>query len=209
MRKSIWLLSLLAALAFAPAGQAAVVTAGGATVDAGDTFTIPISITGATGLSSFQFDLAFDPNILQVTATGVTQSDFFTQGDITVFVPGVLDNAAGDLLGVSDALIFQPLVDGDGVLVTIEFVAIAPGHSWLTLSNVFLNLSDAGFTVADGEVCVRATPVSDCSRSVPEPGSAALALFALFALAGLPGAGRIRRRGAFAEPGIRIKGAQP
>lgn len=209
MRKPFWFLSLLAALAFAPAAQAAVVTAGGDTVKAGDTFTIPISITGASGLSSFQFDLAFDPAVLQITANGVSQSGFFTQGDISVFVPGVLDNAAGDLLGVADALIFQPLVDGDGVLVSIEFVAIAPGHSWLTLSNVFLNLSDAGFTVANGEVCVRATPASDCSRSVPEPGSAALALAALIALAGLPGAGRIRRHLAFAEPGRRIEGAQP
>ena len=53
-----------------------------ATVGIGDTFTIPVSITDAVDLTSFQFDLSFGASILQVTATGVTESAFFTQGTL-------------------------------------------------------------------------------------------------------------------------------
>src|SRR5450759_3321052 len=77
------------------------ISAGSATKSVGDIFTIPISITGAVDLTSFQFDLAFNALVLQVTATGVTESNFFTQADITVFDPGFVDNTAGHILGVS------------------------------------------------------------------------------------------------------------
>lgn len=154
---------------------------GSATVNVGDTFTIPVSITDALDLTSFQFDLSFNALILQVTATGVTESAFFTQGDITVFVPGFVDNTNGWILGVSDALIFQSPVNGSGVLVNIEFDAIALGISPLTLSNVFLNLSDSGFDVANGEVCVNSPTATACEPggAAPEPGTVVLLIAGL------------------------------
>jgi hypothetical protein len=91
----------------APSHAIPIITAGSAIVNIGDTFTIPVSITDAVDLTSFQFDLSFNASILQVTSTGVTESAFFTQGDITLFNPGFVDNIAGQILGVSDALIFQ------------------------------------------------------------------------------------------------------
>ena len=48
-----------------------VISAPFVTVGVGDTFTIPVSITGATDLTSWQFDLAFNPAI--VTANSVTE----------------------------------------------------------------------------------------------------------------------------------------
>jgi hypothetical protein len=159
-----------------------IVSVGSATVTVGDTFTIPVSIT-AVNLTSFQFDLSFLASILQVTPTGVTENPFFTQSDITVFVPGFVDNTSGHILGVSDALIFQPPVNGNGVLADIEFHANAQGTSPLTLSNVFLNLSDTGFTVTNGTVCVTApgsnTCVSGGGGTVPEPGTSILVGLAL------------------------------
>lgn len=157
-----------------------IVSVGSATVNVGDTFTIPVSITDAVDLTSFQFDLSFDALILQ--AIGVTESAFFTQGDSTVFIPGFIDNTSGQILGVSDALIFQSPVSGSGILANIEFTAIGAGTSALTLSNVFLNLSDTGFTVANGEVCVTAPGSTTCAPGgpgggggqVPEPGTLAL-----------------------------------
>jgi hypothetical protein len=134
-----------------------VVTAGSATEHVGDVFTIPISITNAMNLTSLQFDLFFSPPsppILKVTATGVTESAFFAQGDVTVFNPGFVDNANGRTLGVSDALTFQSPVNGSGVLVNIEFQAVAIGGAPLTFSNVFLNLSDSGFLTEPGLVTV-------------------------------------------------------
>ena len=120
-------------------GHAApMISVGSATVNEFDTFTIPVSITDAVDLASWQFNLSFGPTILQVTATGVTESNFFTQGDITVFVPGFVDNALGHIFGVADALIFQPAVNGSGVLAYIEFTANAAGVSPLALSNSIL-----------------------------------------------------------------------
>lgn len=161
------------------------VSVGSATVTIGDTFTIPVSITDAVDLTSFQFDLSFNASILQVTVTGVTESDFFTQGDITVFIPGAIDNTTGQILGVSDALIFQSPVNGSGVLANVEFTAIGAGTSLLMLSNVFLNLLDSGFTVTNGEVCVNPSPAAPtCGQAgaVPEPGTVALLAMGLAVL---------------------------
>jgi uncharacterized protein (TIGR03382 family) len=183
--RAVLALTLFALFASPPRVDAIpLVSVGSATVNVGDTFTIPVSITGAVALTSFQFDLSFNALILQVTATGVTESIFFTQGDSTVFTTGVIDNTTGQILGVSDALIFQLPVNGDGVLANVEFDAMAPGSSALTLSNVFLNLSDSGFTVANGEVCVNAVEATRCGSQVPTPGTLALLVMGLALLMG-------------------------
>lgn len=178
--------ALLAVVAFSPRVEAVpILSVGSATVAVGDIFTIPVSITDAEDLSSFQFDLSFDALILQ--ANGVTESDFFTQGDITVFISGFIDNTTGQILGVSDALIFQTPVNGSGILANIEFTAISAGISALTLSNAFLNLSNSGFDVTNGEVCVTAPGSTTCEPGggggeVPEPGTAALLAIGFAAL---------------------------
>ena len=159
-----------------------IVSVGSATVTVGNIFTIPVSITGAVDVSSFQFSVSFNPSILQVTATGVTESAFFTEGDITTFIPGFL--LSGLIDGVSDAQSgLQPAVNGNGDLAFIEFQAIAPGTSPLTLSSVFLNTLDSGFTVANGSVCVNPLRGNTCAQggggTAPEPGALALLLAAL------------------------------
>ena len=188
---------LVAALAFASLATVAlfsprveavpILSVGSATVAVGDTFTIPVSITDAADLSSFQFDLSFDALILQ--AIGVTESAFFTLGDITVFIPGFIDNTTGQILGVSDALTFQPSVNGSGVLANVEFTAISAGTSALTLSNAFLNLSNSGFDMTNGAVCVTAPRSTTCvpgggggGGQVPEPGTLALLALGFAAL---------------------------
>ncbi|PYM31661.1 MAG: hypothetical protein DME15_16960 [Candidatus Rokuibacteriota bacterium] len=192
IRKVLLILALAAALEHpAPSYALPIVTAGSATVTVGQIFTIPISITDAVDLTSFQFDLSFIATILQVTPTGVTEDPFFTQGDITVFNPGVVDNTNGQILGVSDALIFQPPVNGSGTLVNIEFQAIAVGVSPLTLSNVFLNLSDQGFGVVPGVVTVG-------PAVAPIPGPATLSLLSVGL--GALGLRRLLRRGARPHP---------
>src|SRR5690242_2201484 len=80
---------------------APILSVGSATVTVGDTFTVPVSITGAVDLTSFQFELSFLASILHVTPIGVTESPFFTQGDITTFNPGFVTSS--QILGVSDA----------------------------------------------------------------------------------------------------------
>jgi len=165
-----------------------IVTTGSSTVNVGDTFTISISIADAVDLTSFQFDLLFNATILQVTATGVTEDPFFTQSDITVFNPGFVDNTNGQILGVSDALIFQAPVNGIGTLVNIEFQAIALGMSPLTLSNVLLNLSGTGFQVVPDLVTVTG------AAPVPEPSTLSLLGGGLAASSLYRGAVRRRRQ---------------
>jgi hypothetical protein len=130
-RRSLAVLPLAVVLLLATPtrGHAITLSAGSATVSVGDVFSIPISITDAVDLTSFQFDLSFSPSILQVTATGVTEGAFFTQRDSTVLTPGTVDNTNGQILGVSDALILQSLVNGNGVLLNIEFQALVERFS--------------------------------------------------------------------------------
>ena len=143
---------------FVQAQAEPVISAPFVTVGVGDTFTIPVSITGATDLTSWQFDLAFDPTL--VRANSVTEGPFMlsfgtTLSPPTSFNPGVIDNTAGLISLVTDSFIdLQPNPSGSGVLVNIEFTALAPGVSPLTFSNVFLNLSGQGFSTVNGHITV-------------------------------------------------------
>ena len=156
------------------------------TVGVGDTFTVPISITGTTDLTAWQFDLAFNPAIVQ--ANSVNEGTFLSSFGQTMYVPGFIDNTAGLISGVADAYIdLAPNPSGDGVLANIEFVALAPGISPLTFSNVFLNWLDSGFDISNGQITVTGT------TAVPEPTTLLLLVIGLVPL-GLQRLFRNRKR---------------
>jgi hypothetical protein len=149
--------------AFVEANGVTTISAPFVTVGVGDTFTIPISITGATDLTSWQFDLAFDPGI--VTANSVTEGPFMSSFGTTLFGPGVIDNGVGLISLVTNAYVdLAPNPSGSGVLGNIDFTALALGVSPLTFSNVFLNLLDSGFDIGNGQITVTGTP-----QPIPEP----------------------------------------
>jgi len=143
----------------------------------GDTITIPISITDAVDLQSFQFDLSFNPAVVQADLGGFTAGPDLP-GDWFFFSPGAVDNTGGNILGVAAA---GSAFSGSGVIAEIDFTALAVGVSPLDLSNVFLNFSDQGFIVLDGLITVAVTPAPP---AVPEPATLGLLVFAL-ALLGL------------------------
>ena len=155
------------------------ISAPSVTVGVGDAFTIPISITGATDLTSWQFDLAFNPAILQ--ANLVSEGPFMSSFGTTLFTPGVIDNGTGLISLVADSYVdIPPNPSGSGVLANIDFLAFAPGVSPLTFSNVFLNLSGQGFEIVNGQ-----------TTAVPEPATMILLASGL----GFLGMRRLSRRG--------------
>jgi hypothetical protein len=172
-------IALAAALIFSTAGYAVpIISAGSATVNVGDTFAIPISVSSASDLMAFQFDLSFNSSILNVVSFTDIATDFdaaATSGGgaltgISGFhLPGLLSGVADSISGAFSGL------SGNGVIAEIEFNAIASGISPLALSNIFLNFVDSGFSAANGDVCVSAPRSSACAPAavggqVPEPG---------------------------------------
>ncbi len=160
--KLVVFLSLaLLAPALVKAAQIQTISAPFVTVGVGDTFTVPVSITDTPDLTSWQFDLAFDPSI--VNADSVTEGPLMSSFGMTSFGPGVIDNTSGLISLVTDSYVdLPPDPSGSGVLADVDFTALAPGVSPLTLQNVFLNLSDTGFDIANGQITVTGS-------AVPEP----------------------------------------
>ena len=155
-----------------------IVTIGSATVAVGDLVTIPLSITGADDLTSWQFDLAFDPAVVQANA--VAEGPFLSSFGTTLFGPGVIDNSTGLISIVTDAYVdLPPTPSGDGVLAGIDFLALAPGVSPLVLSSVFLNLSFEEFDIQQGQITVIGVPPS---TAIPEPATLVLLTSALCSL---------------------------
>jgi hypothetical protein len=115
------------------------------------TFALPIDITGAVNVSSWTFDLTYDPTDVQVNTgctpfidvycdfiTGpVTEGGFFASGvPFNVLNPGFIDldpitlAQTGSLFGVNDTYGGPPpSPSGDGVLAYVEFTQLGDGDS--------------------------------------------------------------------------------
>jgi cohesin domain-containing protein/PEP-CTERM motif-containing protein len=146
------------------------------TVPPGSTFVVGVNISNVTDLFSFQFDLGFNPAVLQATGI-IMEGAFLPLGGATFFIPGAIDNTLGNVTFNADTLIGAgPGVSGSGTLVLFDFTALAPGTSALTISNVILQnstLATLNSTTTAGSV------------TVPEPSSLMLLGAGLFGLLGL------------------------
>lgn len=150
-----------------------------AAVPVGGSFAVDVHVADVTDLFAFQFDLAFDPAVVQASA--VLEGGFLASGGgVTSFIPGSIDNGAGTVSFTANTLLGPAgAASGDGVIVRLLFQALAEGHSELLLGNLVLldaALADIDATVGSGRVTVAAP------NAVPEPASALLAAFALAAL---------------------------
>jgi hypothetical protein len=176
---------------------APILAIGSDTVHVGDVFEIPVSISGASGLTSFQFDLAFNPAIVKVLGFDDTGTDFETAaingGGSLTGITGFTNNTAGQLSGVADSMsgVFGPGLTS-GSLASIDFEALAVGVSALTLSNafltdngLFLSSGNLDFGLQNGQVTVMA------ATAVSEP-STLLVLIAGLALLAILRSPRIR-----------------
>lgn len=143
--------------------NAEVLSLGSANVSVGTLFDLPVTLAGASDLYAFQFDVSYNPSILQLNS--IDEGSFLPSVGPTLFFPGAIDNTLGTAILTADTLLGAiPGAAGDGVLATLHFQAVATGLSALTLSNVVLlesDLSDISFTMLPGQVSV--------VSAVPEP----------------------------------------
>jgi len=149
-------------------------------------FIVPVEITGAVQLTSWQFSLSFDPTDVQIN-TGcdrttdtfcdplfgpVTQGPFFSSIALfpPFFDPGFIFNGSGLLDAVAGAWQDPPPgPSGDGILAYMEFITTENGT---------------------GESPITVTGVST-TTSVPEPTTLALLIGGLLS----SGSRRLVRRG--------------
>ena len=172
-------------------------TAGSDTAQVGDVFTIPISIANVLGLTSFQFDLSFNPTVIKALSFTDIGTDFSTAastgGGILTGITGFIDNMTGVLSGVADSISLATIgLTPSGVVVDATFQALAVGNTPFTLSNAFLTDNGVSLSSANGNSMLQNGQATVLETTVPEPSS--LIILLSFTLAGW-GILRCRRRG--------------
>ena len=105
------------------------------TIHVGDTFMLDIRAEDFHNLAGWQFDIAFDPAVLE--AIELNEGDFLkTGGDTTFFQKGKIDNRSGKITELNSALLSGGGVTGTGTLLSIKFSAKVGGETQLKLQNV-------------------------------------------------------------------------
>ena len=100
----------------------------------GDTFTFDVRAENVVDLAGWQFDIAFDPTVLE--AVDVSEGEFLkTDGGSTFFQSGRIDNTAGKITGLIAGRISEGGVSGSGSVLQVRFKAKAEGETELALRN--------------------------------------------------------------------------
>ena len=114
----------------------------------GDTFTFDVRAENVSDLAGWQFDIAFDPAILE--AIDLSEGDFLkADGGTTFFQSGRIDNAAGKITELKSALLSDRGVNGSGTILQVRFNAKSDGETSLVLEN-FLFGSFTGENIPAG-----------------------------------------------------------
>ena len=104
------------------------------TIHVGDIFTLGLSVENVFDLAGWQFDIVFDPAVLE--AVEVTEGDFLkAEEGATFFQSGTIDNTAGKITGINATRFSEEGVSGTGVLLSVTFSAKTEGETRLTLDN--------------------------------------------------------------------------
>ena len=103
-------------------------------IHADDTFTLDINAEDVHDLAGWQFDIAYDPAMLEAIA--VSEGDFLNlQGETTFFQKGRIDNATGKIAKLSSARLSEDGVSGTGTLLSVTLRAKTAGQTQLRLEN--------------------------------------------------------------------------
>ena len=100
----------------------------------GDTFTLDLNARNVIDLAGWQFDISFDPAVLE--AVEINEGDFLkTNGGTTFFQEGTIDNTTGKITGLNAIGFNEDGATGTGTLLSVTFLAKAEGETQLTLNN--------------------------------------------------------------------------
>ena len=100
----------------------------------GDAFTFDVRAESISDLAGWQFDIAFDPAVLE--AIEVSEGDFLkTDSGSTFFQSGRIDNAAGKITGLIAGRISEGGVSGSGSVLQVRFKAKSEDETELALRN--------------------------------------------------------------------------
>ena len=122
-------------------------------IRSGDTFTVDISAETVFDLAKWQLDIAFDPAALE--AIDVSEGDFLKMGGgTTSFQGGTIDNAVGNITGLSAERGGDQGVSGTGTLLQVGLKAKSSGETTLTLQNLQFD------GIAGGDVSVESHEIT-------------------------------------------------
>ena len=118
----------------------------------GDTFEFDVRAESVSDLAGWQFDIAFDPTVLE--ALDVSEGDFLkTVGGVTFFQSGRIDNAAGKITGLIAGRISEGGVSGSGSVLQVRFKAKSEGETELALQNfLFGSVTEESIPAAPLEI---------------------------------------------------------
>ena len=103
-------------------------------IHVGDTFTLNLNVENIHDLAGWQFDIAFDPAVLE--AVEVSEGDFLNpDGGTTFFQKGRTNNRTGKITKLSSARLSETGVSGRGTLLSVTFTAKTAGQTQLRLDN--------------------------------------------------------------------------
>ena len=127
----------------------------GTPIHIGDAFTFDVRAESISDLAGWQFDIAFDPTVLE--AVDVSEGDFLkTDGGTTFFQSGRIDNTAGKITGLIAGRISEGGVSGNGSVLQVRFKAKSEGETELALRNFEFG-SSTGENIPAGPLEIRIT----------------------------------------------------
>jgi hypothetical protein len=140
------------------AGTAIVTVSTPTSVNAGQQFTVDITVQPNNSIAGVQFNLSFNPSL--VTVNSIKEGNLFKQGSAnTYFYPGQIDNTAGTITSVFGTIIGpSKTVATTGTFATITLTAkTISGICPLSLSKVVVgnvNAQSVPLQVINGQVTV-------------------------------------------------------
>jgi hypothetical protein len=134
------------------AANSAVASLPSVTAQPGEAITVPLRIDGLaeTGVTSYQFDINYDPAVLTPAQAAAVSLEGTNAGNLSIAFnttqPGLIKVAVYGAFAAT----------GDGVYANLRFTASGRGVSPLTFADMRLNDDGVPVTVTDGQVNVGA-----------------------------------------------------